>query len=162
MEGLVGYGSDSDGSGINGSDSEPEAETKPVKPPPKKKKSLLPSAADAFANVGSASFLMPTSAVAEPEIVPIKKKSKPEESEKTKQAVLLPPQIGRGGPNKSTEDVSRWTSKAALEASEKKKEEKKKESWNTKEKRKRQEGKVGREGSWVEEEKRLLRQAGAD
>jgi hypothetical protein len=79
----------------------------------------------------------------------------------------MPPQLSRGA-NVSTEDTARWSTAASTSAANAAKkgpaaaEKKKADSWNAKEKRKRSEGKTSREGSFVEEEKRLLRQAGAN
>jgi len=157
MDLLGDYGSDSS----NSSSSEDEKE-KPITTLPitKRQKSVpvLPSATDAFESVESASFMAPITAKAEAELT--KKTKQTAESAPKSNAKLLPPQLSR--PNVSTEDAGRWSTAKSGVVSKEGKGGKKVETHNTKEKRKRAEGKVAREGSFVEEEKRLLRQSGAD
>jgi hypothetical protein len=174
MDLLCGYGSDGSSGEKESVGPDPTAKEEEKifasAPAAKKRKegkpSLLPSAADLFSSVKEASFLRASAPVEAPEIVPMKKNQTTlysaqnvEDSEKLKaasRAVLLPPQLSRGA-NVITEDVSKWSSKQQTKPMEKSK-----ASFNSKEKRKRQEGKVAREGSFVEEEKRLLRQGGTD
>jgi len=178
MDLLGSYGS-SDESEASGDEMKAVAADVPkAKPKPKKKvASMLPSAADAFSAVGAATFLT-TKVAPEPEMQPMVKKHKPEEgnaggessvgstysriSGAKKPAVFLPPQIGRRGANVATEDVGKWNLAKTGGKGGKGGNGGGKDSFNAKEKRKRAEGKVAREGSFVEEEKRLLRQAGAD
>ena len=172
MDLLYGYGSDS------GSDSDAEKQPSPAAPTPKTKPkaapSLLPSAADAFSSVASASFLVAPRPTSAPDVQPMKKQKATEDDAPTLAAargggaagkvaerpkssgMLMPPQLS-GRANTATEDVSRWTTAKGGKGGKGRG-----ESFNSKEKRKRQEGKSSREGSFVEEEKRMLRQAGAD
>ena len=161
MDLLGGYGSDnSDKSSIY----EDEREKPPGAAPIAKRQkpvSLLPSAADVFDSIDSASFMVPLPAASEPKLTMKLKQTLPTTEPKPKSSgLLLPPQLSR--PNVSTEDAGRWSTAKSAVGGKGVKGGKKPETFNTKEKRKRAEGKVAREGSFVEEEKRLLRQAGAD
>lgn len=157
MDLLGGYGSDSSDS--SSSNDEKEKRVNPI-PITKRQKSVLvlPSAADAFDSVKSASFMAPIIAKSEPELTKMPKQTT--EPAPRSNAQLLPPQLSR--PNVSTEDAERWSTAKSGHARKEGKGGQKVETHNTKEKRKRAEGKVAREGSFVEEEKRLLRQSGAD
>mmetsp|Transcript_24847 Transcript_24847/g.55979 ORF Transcript_24847/g.55979 Transcript_24847/m.55979 type:complete len:159 (-) Transcript_24847:8-484(-) len=158
MDLLAGYGSNDESDASDTSDQKDgpkETKAAPNRAPAasaqaKKKAPFLPSAADMFSSAGASSFL---AKAAQPmdDVLPVKKQKI--HAEAPKAAPLLPPQLTRGA-NKVSEDSSQWNTAKSAKA--------KKDSFNQKEKRKRQEGKVAREGSFVEEEKRLLRQAGAD
>jgi hypothetical protein len=186
MDLLCGYGSDS-GSDTSGADDAKTEETPkassssklsmvdapnkivPSSSSKRKVQTILPSADELFDAVDSSNFLyakpvevfdikpMKKAGLNEAEVVVNQSVKKPNANNNS---ILLPPQLTHGA-NKSTEDVSRWSTTSSGKAAAATQDKKKKDiSFSEKEKRKRQQGKTSREGSFVEEEKRLLRQAG--
>lgn len=119
------------------------------------KQSLLPSASEMFSSVSGASFLAKKPVSETPTIQAPPKVAEPAVSAPVVRApaVLVPPQLSRGA-NVTTEASALWSTETGKAGK------KRPESFNTKEKRKREQGKTSREGSYVEEEKRILRNLG--
>mmetsp|Transcript_10732 Transcript_10732/g.13935 ORF Transcript_10732/g.13935 Transcript_10732/m.13935 type:complete len:211 (+) Transcript_10732:120-752(+) len=127
----------------------------------------LPSANDIFASVGQPSF-MTGSAVMTAKAAVIKrqkpaspsKETKAKKQKKDKPNVLLPPQMQMKRPNNVTESTELWSLKDKKHGTNQK-DKKGKMSFQQREKQKRDRGQASRGKSYVEEEKRILRQMNA-
>mmetsp|Transcript_16691 Transcript_16691/g.21650 ORF Transcript_16691/g.21650 Transcript_16691/m.21650 type:complete len:211 (-) Transcript_16691:78-710(-) len=127
----------------------------------------LPSANDIFASVGQPSF-MTGSAVMTAKAPVIKrqkpasppKETKAKKQKKDKPNVLLPPQMQMKRPNNVTESTELWSLKDKKHGTNQK-DKKGKMSFQQREKQKRDRGQASRGKSYVEEEKRILRQMNA-
>lgn len=169
MDLLANYGSD-DSEQENTSDVEDPAPIEVRSAEKKRKTVALPSASELFSSVEGASFLTAASPVPTPEVAPLQAKKKKKKNTDAFQPAsrtkmreqLLPPQLAR--PNLSTEDYRQWSTTKSADAhnDSKKKDKSSKDakSFNSREKRKRDLGMQSRHKNFVEEEKRLLRQAG--
>jgi hypothetical protein len=118
---------------------------------------LCPNPSDLFDSVDTPSFFTSAKDEAPTPVVVKKKEQEKQKLVKKRPApggMLAPPQLKR--PNVSTEDTESWTTKKKAGA----KQGKDSKTFKAKEKRKRDVGQTSRGKSYVEEEKRILRESG--